>query len=496
LNLRRLLLLLRQLNNLAQQKQQAAEIQDFLRDKFTNHALYLFLQQETAALHRQMFDIAWCWARQAQRAFQLERELTTQTYLPQDVRDGLHEGLLAGERLTTALRAMEKGYFDENRREQELITRLSLRLDFPLAFLQLKATGACEIEVPEWRLDREYPGHFLRRIKAVSLTIPCVAGPYTGVHCKLTMLSNSTRVEPTLLDVEDCCPGECTCGCCDRRRYESIRNDPRIVKRYGATEAIATSTGQNDAGLFELNFRDERYLPFEYAGAVSRWRIELPIETNAFDIGTVSDLVFQLNYTAREGGTLLRKAAWAAASCRLPGAGLRFFDWRQDFADTWQRFKALAPAAESERQLDACPRALSLRMSRGMFPYLPGHRPVRMRRVELWFEAQTCDRVRNHEIEFVPGRDGECDEERDECCDRYFLTCVAGEDWPCLLHGVIEYPFPYLCDERSLTIGDFLFPQEVGAVHRAYLVCSYEAGPPLRCLPKLAPCETDCNGVC
>ena len=28
---------LRQLNNLAQQKQQAAEVQDFLRDKFTNH---------------------------------------------------------------------------------------------------------------------------------------------------------------------------------------------------------------------------------------------------------------------------------------------------------------------------------------------------------------------------------------------------------------------------------------------------------------------------
>ncbi len=63
------------------------------------------------------------------------------------------------------------------------------------------------------------------------------------------------------------------------------------MKRYGATEAIATSTGQNDAGLFELNFRDERYLPFEYAGAVSRWRIELPIETNAFDIDTVSDLI-------------------------------------------------------------------------------------------------------------------------------------------------------------------------------------------------------------
>ena len=197
---------LRQLNNLVQQKQQAAELHDFLRDKFTNQALYLFLQQELAALHYQMFEVAWCWAHQAQRAFQLERELTVRRFLPADIWDGLHEGLLTGERLSTSLRTMEKTYHNENRREHELITRLSLSVDFPLAFLQLKITGACEVEIPEWRLDREYPGHYLRRIKSVSLTIPCVAGPYTGVHCKLTLLSSTTRIEPTLLEVEDCCP--------------------------------------------------------------------------------------------------------------------------------------------------------------------------------------------------------------------------------------------------------------------------------------------------
>ena len=483
---------LRQLNNLVQQKQQAAELQNFLRDKFTNHALYLFLQQEVAALHHQMFEIAWCWALQAQRAFQLERELTTETYLPPNIWDGLHEGLLTGERLSTSLRTMEKAYFDQNRREHELVTRLSLRVDFPLAFLQLKATGVCEIEIPEWRLDREYPGHYLRRIKSVSLTIPSVAGPYTGVHCKLTLLSSSTRIDPALLDVEDCCPPDCTCGCCDRRRYETTKEDPRIVKRYGAMEAIATSTGQNDTGLFELNFRDERYLPFEYAGAVSRWRIELPIETNAFDIDTVSDLIFQLSYTAREGGEMLRRASWAAASCLLPGAGLRFFDWRQDFPDTWHRFKATAPASDPPD----CARTLSLRMSRSMFPYLPGQRPVRMRRIELWFEAQGCEGVRNHEIEFVPDRACECEDGSEECCERYFLTCVASEDWPCLFHGVIEYPFPFLSDERQVTIGDFLFPEGVGVVHRAYLVCSYEAGSPERCFPTLPTCDSECKIVC
>ena len=135
-------------------------------------------------------------------------------------------------------------------------------------------------------------------------------------------------------------------------------------------------------------------------------------------------------------------------------------------------------------------------MSRAMFPFLPGQRPVRMRRVELWFEAQTRDGVRNHEIEFVPDRDCECDEGNEECCERYFLTCVASQDWPCLFHGVIEYPFPFLCDERPITIGDFLFPESVGVVHRAYLVCSYVAGPPERCLPRQPVCESDCAVLC
>jgi hypothetical protein len=61
---------------------------------------------------------------------------------------------------------------------------------------------------------------------------------------------------------------------------------------------------------------------------------------------------------------------------------------------------------------------------------------------------------------------------------------------------VIEYPFPYLGDDRQVTIGDFLFPDSVGVVHRAYLVCSYEAGPAERCLPKLPACDSDCQTSC
>ena len=113
-----------------------------------------------------------------------------------------------------------------------------------------------------------------------------------------------------------------------------------MVRIYGEREAIATSGGQNDFGLFELSFNDPRYLPFEYMGAVSRWRIELPAETNYFDPDTLTDLVMHLNYTAREGGAGLREAALLAARCKLPGEGWAFFDIRHDFPDAWELLTA------------------------------------------------------------------------------------------------------------------------------------------------------------
>ena len=73
-------------------------------------------------------------------------------------------------------------------------------------------------------------------------------------------------------------------------------------------------------------------------GAVSRWRIELPPENNYFDLDTLTDVVLHLNYTAREGGELLRARRDASARRHLPGDGWRFFDVRHEFPDAWQRF--------------------------------------------------------------------------------------------------------------------------------------------------------------
>jgi hypothetical protein len=126
-------------------------------------------------------------------------------------------------------------------------------------------------------------------------------------------------------------------------------------------QSIATSTAQSDAGMFELNFRDERYLPFEGAGAISRWRFELPKDFRQFDYESISDLVLHMRYTARDGGATLREAATADLKKKLKDVGLqRMFSARHEFPNQWHRFVQPSPEAT---------RTLTLPLSKNRFPY-------------------------------------------------------------------------------------------------------------------------------
>lgn len=463
---------LRDLNNQQRQIEQSTEVQDFVRDKFTNAELYLFLQQETAALHRQMYELAVRTARRAQRAFNNERGHLTRRFLPEHGWDNLHDGLVAGERLQAGLRQMQTAYVDENRREYELTKHLSLRLDFPTEFLRLQLTGRAEIEVPEWLFDLDYPGHYLRRIKNVSLSVPCVVGPYVGVHCRLTLLGSTTRIDPRLTEPPiECHPKRCEERGCDHG-YQPLADDPRLGRSFAATEAIATSSGQNDTGLFELSFRDERYLPFEFAGAVSRWRIELPPENNRFDFDTLGDVVLHLNYTAREGGDVLSHAAKCFAQRHLPGAGVRLFDIRHDFPDDWYRLTST----------DHGRHVLPLRLGREHFPFLPGNRDLRITRQHLFVELADPDHRGDLRVRFVIDHDAHHrpDHHSDHRVDHrgsieHDIDCVADTESRRLYHGVLDEPLEPLRRRGDRELGVFHFPEKHSRINRLWLACEYRA---------------------
>jgi hypothetical protein len=475
---------LEELNIQQRQLEQSREMLDVLRDKFTSHELYLYLQKETAALYWKMYELARHVALETQRAFNFELGYSRRNFLGCEDWDTLHEGLLAGERLQLALQRMESEYVECNRREYELTKHISLALHFPLQFLRLKLTGCCEIEIPEWMFDMDYPGHYMRRIKNVSVTIPCVTGPYTGVHCRLTLLSSQTRRDPCLsCPTAECCHdqpvGPCGCGHEPHEQYAACPGDPRIVRHYGAREAIATSSGRNDTGLFELNFRDERHLPFEYFGAVSCWRIELPAENNYFDMDSLTDLVLHMNYTAREGGDTLRDAARASAWKKLPGNGWILVDLPKDFPDAWELFRRTRRHRDRER-------SMTVEMTRRLFPFLPGNPSLIITKLALLIEteesgARSCPEI--HECpcahQDIPGGHvvevtvGHTDDDRDDT-DEVEIVCVSSADWPQLYHGIADVTIGPLdrrhaCHSVTLTFADHLCE-----LNRAYLLCRYE----------------------
>jgi hypothetical protein len=78
-------------------------------------------------------------------------------------------------------------------------------------------------------------------------------------------------------------------------------SDPTTFSVTTPVATISTSSGQNDAGLFEVNLRDERWLPFEGQGAISAWTLELNPASNNFDFSTITDVVLHVRYTARLG---------------------------------------------------------------------------------------------------------------------------------------------------------------------------------------------------
>jgi Tc toxin complex TcA C-terminal TcB-binding domain/Neuraminidase-like domain/Salmonella virulence plasmid 28.1kDa A protein len=288
------------LNNQDLQISNSTALLGALKSKFTNRELYGWMINEISGIFFQCYQMTYDLAKRAEACYRFELGIKDSNYVQFGYWDSLKKGLLSGEKLFEDLKRLENAYLDQNKREYEIVKSISLLLLDPFAVISLKLTGACLINLPEAYFDMDYPGHYMRRLRSVSLTIPCVTGPYTSVNCTLTLLQSRIRMDNAGANVH-------------AYPEQPIGSDPRFCYNFAATESIATSTAQNDSGMFEVNFRDERYLPFEGAGIISQWKLCMPADCNAFDFETITDLVLNIRYTARDGGDGLRTAAKSAA---------------------------------------------------------------------------------------------------------------------------------------------------------------------------------------
>ncbi|UPZ15121.1 neuraminidase-like domain-containing protein [Flavobacterium humidisoli] len=275
------------------QIENAKKTDEFMRSKFTNKELYDWMIGQISSVYFSAYKLSHDFAKKAERSYKFELG-NDDSFISYGYWDSKKKGLQSADRLIHDIKRMETSYLDKNKREYEITKNVSLAMLDPLALIRLKATGICDFEIPEVLYDMDHSGQYFRRLKSVSISLPCIAGPYTSVSAKLSLVNNRYRknTEDAANYAEDIMAG-----------------DNRFVYNVGSIQSIAISNAQSDSGVFELNFRDDRYLPFEGTGAISGWRLELPTEVRQFDYNTISDVILHVKYTAREGGSSLKTAA-------------------------------------------------------------------------------------------------------------------------------------------------------------------------------------------
>ncbi|HEY9817671.1 MAG TPA: hypothetical protein V6D20_17975, partial [Candidatus Obscuribacterales bacterium] len=205
----------------------------------------------------------------------------------------------------------------------------------------------------------------------------CATGPYTSVSCTLTLMGNRTRKKTTMSTQTS------------NYAWDGSFEDDRFNYNIGGIQSIATSSAQNDSGLFELRISgDERYLPFEGAGVISQWRLELPSEFRQFDYNTITDVILHINYTAREGGDALKSAATdhvrGVVDQTIEGVFLmRMFSAKHEFPGEWHQF--LHPEQEDT------PHTLELNLNPERFPFLFQGKTVTINRTTLYLKLKEAD---------------------------------------------------------------------------------------------------------
>lgn len=286
---------------------QAKATYDFLGKRFTHSQLYQWLNSQYATFYYQAYDAVLSLCMAAQASWQYELCDYTTTFIKASAWSDAYRGLTAGESLKLNLIKMEAAYLSLNERRLEIIKTVSLRdlkkntaqpeaptmsdnISWDAMLLSLKDEGVVNFTLPVQLFDNDYPGQYQRRITRISVSLPAVIGPYQNIRALLTQTYSAVQI--------------------------AEGSDYRLKENLRASQQIALSTGVDDDGMFQLRFDDERYLPFEGTGAISKWTLSFPNHLASVPsdedggqadqpmlraIESLTDIIIRVSYTAKQG---------------------------------------------------------------------------------------------------------------------------------------------------------------------------------------------------
>ncbi len=294
----------------------AATVAEFLATKFTNADLYRWMSGVLGRAYAYLLQQATAVARLAQAQLAFERQEPLTAIVAGDywrVGGGTaggqqpdRGGMTGSVRLLADLVRLDQHAFETDRRKLHLSQTFALSELAADELQRFRDTGRLTVATTQELFDRSFPGHYLRLVKKVKVTVVALVPALRGLRATLSASGVSRAVVA-------------------RGPFDTVtlRRDP---------ESIAFTSPLGATGLFDLEPEGAMLLPFEGMGVDAVWQLELPKAANPFDYRGIADVLLSVDYTALDSPSYRQTVI---RSLDRSFSADRTFSLRNDVPDAW-----------------------------------------------------------------------------------------------------------------------------------------------------------------
>lgn len=345
--------------------------------------LYDWMKKTYTNLYKDQLRIATSTAKAAQNALEFERQTNFDFigygYMDQ-VKNDVH---LGADLLLNDIERLDQKRLESDIRKNEMTKNISVANMAPLAFQEFKETGILQFEtLKEW-FDRDHPGHYMRLIQKVEVSIIGAISSSQGVHA--TLYNNGIS----------------------RVMTGSPFEEESIIRKLPDKFTLSKALGED--GLLQLRPDNEKKLPFEGSGVATSWVLEMQKGANPINFDYIADVILTIHFTSLDDFAYRQKVVKNLGGDDfgvMPISSKRIFNIKYEAPDQWYAFKH-PPINSSSTSI-----AYEMEIELGKDDFLPNEKNKTISNVSV--AVQLTDEVENSyqqlivpvELEFIPNNVG------------------------------------------------------------------------------------------
>lgn len=274
---------------------QAMAVYAFYKNRATGRELSNWVVGQMKTLIYQVYDVVAGLCLCAENCWQYEMGDFKSRFIRPDVWMDNYHGLTTGYSLKLDLLRMAAARVKRDEHRLELVKTISLKTLLGEGWKDLAETGKLSFLLNERLFNEDYPGHYCRQVKRLSVTFPGLLGPYEKIRAVLVQLSSATILEPSIDAV--------------RHLHDPIGNPDvpdagKLVRNLRPYQQAAFSIGLDDSGAVDYP-NDDRYQRFEGTGAHADYELKFPRHLEPAQqrlLASLTDIILTLTYQAKDGG--------------------------------------------------------------------------------------------------------------------------------------------------------------------------------------------------